>query len=769
MRTVPTAWAALETSRQREVALLIHIYAKRNGRVTLPDGWGSWTYSVGFQGNVNFTDAANYAGDWVDAHTPTTRTYAPAAIEFDASQVFRQEQIGLDPHDITLVIDPALEPFTHYVNKRWPLTFGIVIYRVHRSGTGIATVDDGHGNQVPVVDVAFVGYLDADDTLYTNSAGLEKTITAGSGASGATLKLETNWDHITKVFQREVPRPVFSIDCPKTLFSGSTRVESRRDELLQIVGTDLAVFVRNTNIGSGNATIEYGNNNYGVLNQADYALTIEAWFELNGDGSAADTNGGAHFSYCATNTFGPILTIEMNSIRSFGTSSVVLHVAGGAVTTKNYTLVTGSATIGKTHVALVADGIARRLYVNGALLDGWTEIPSSFHNNTQVLFQVYAIVQISQWARINAPRLSKTVRYTGAFTPPVTYAVDTDTVALYAMTDPDVTGLVDSSANIYLLSQIQATGAGGDSTEGKEAWFASLGELLTLTGETLTAPGINAAIACNADMGYVQIDGQVVAVAGNVISAVEWGAKPAAWFAEGLIEYTGHDAVSGLDFGFALRVLASSPRTSMSVTYGDLTLEMPPPVPIIGAVASAFGGCDRTRQTCITKHIPAGSTPPPPGAFTPGSLRVTLDLANTTTNAGHAYITIRNGTVSIMYDKPDTGQIGNIVIGSTPWDPTWTTANATLTASESYSVGLPTSPGYSVALINNGFGTPLLTQQPNAANGYALIVKTRGGAGSYDFTVSWTANAGQPVNKGNLENFGGTDIPVEHPSMESTQ
>ena len=68
MRTVPTAWSALETSRQREIALLIHIYAKRNGRVSLPDGWGSWTYSVGFQSNVDFTDLHDYAGDGIQSH-----------------------------------------------------------------------------------------------------------------------------------------------------------------------------------------------------------------------------------------------------------------------------------------------------------------------------------------------------------------------------------------------------------------------------------------------------------------------------------------------------------------------------------------------------------------------------------------------------------------------------------------------------------------------------------------------------------------------------
>jgi hypothetical protein len=208
MRTVPSAWTALEETRQPQKALLIHIYVKRDppgsnqvGRVTVPADWGSWTYSVGFQDNVSFTDLFDYAGQG----SLQTRTYVPAAIEFDASQAFRNESTSLDPHDITLIVDPSIDPFANYVNRIWPLTFGIVIYKVHRNGNAIATVDDGHGNQVPVVDVAFIGYLDADDTLDTNSAGLEVTI------EGGKLKYQTKWNHITKVLDRLVPRPIFSM------------------------------------------------------------------------------------------------------------------------------------------------------------------------------------------------------------------------------------------------------------------------------------------------------------------------------------------------------------------------------------------------------------------------------------------------------------------------------------------------------------------------------------------------------------------------------
>lgn len=493
MRTVPTAWVTVETARERQVALLIHIYAKRDGRVTLPDGWGSWAYSVGFQQDVDFTDMADYAGEG----TLQTRTYVPAAIEFDASQVFRQESTSLDPHNITLIVDPQLEPFADYVNRQWPLTFGIVIYKVYRASGAVQTVDDGHGNQIPVVDVAFIGYLDADDTLDTNSAGLEQTIDDGK------LKLETKWDHITKVFDRLVPRPVFSIDCPKALFS---------------------------------------------------------------------------------------------------------------------------------------------------------------------------------------------------------------------------------------------------------------------TGD--------AAIACNADKNYVRIDGVITAANGVLVSAAEWGAQDNGWFAQGLLEFTATDPISGLEFGFSFNIIASEKRVSDGVTYGDITLEMFPPISPVGALASAYGGCDRTRATCVTKHIPAGSLPPPSGSIPSTTLQISLQLLNTTTNAKSAIITITPTAVSIVYFRDDHNQIGNILIGATSWDPTWASnTSSSIVTDPAFALaagaGTPALPGYTAVLTNNGNGNPQIKQQPTANNGYALVVKING-QGAYDFTLSWVANAGAPVNLGNLENFGGTDIPVEHPSMETT-
>ena len=85
-------------------------------------------------------------------------------------------------------------------------------------------------------------------------------------------------------------------------------------------------------------------------------------------------------------------------------------------------------------------------------------------------------------------------------------------------------------------------------------------------------------------------------VNGVVISATEWAAQPDGWFAQGLIEYTATDPVSGSVFGFALVVTASAQRTSLGVNYGDLTLEMFPPLPVAGLVVTAYGGCDRTRR-----------------------------------------------------------------------------------------------------------------------------------------------------------------------------
>ena len=506
MRTVSSAWSALETAGERSPAYLIHIYALRNGRVTLPSGWGSWTYSVGFQGNVTFTDLYNYAGDWAtpSSSSAITRTYAPAAIEFDASQVFRQESTSLDPHSINLTFDPSLEPFADYVNRQWPLTFGIVIYKVHRNGNAVATADDGSGhNQIPVVDVIFIGYLDADDVYDANSAGLEITIEG----QPAKYKLTTKWDHITKAFDRLVPRPVYSIDCPKILFS---------------------------------------------------------------------------------------------------------------------------------------------------------------------------------------------------------------------------------------------------------------------TGPAMTS--------CNADPTYVQCSDVIVATNGVVVSSAAWGAFSLGWFAQGWLQYTATDPVSNLPFTFNLLIIAHTLRTVGSITYGDLALEMFPPLVggVVGALATAFAGCNRQRNTCVSKHIPAGSAPPPPGAFNEGTLEIALGITNTTTNAHPAVITITSTGLNITYFGTDTNQIGSIDINSTSWDPTWANLTAStiitqpgynLTGNQSFA----NSPGFKITLTNNGgaSGASIL-QQPNAGNGYTAKIKVPG-IGAYDFIIAWIANAGQPVFSGNLQNFGGTDIPITHPSLEATQ
>jgi len=522
MRIVPIAWANLETARERQVALLFHVWVRRDtngstaGRVTPPSGWGSWTYSVGFQGNVNLTDVANYAQDWSAPNTPTTRTYVPAAIEFDPSQVFRNESTALDPHDITLTVDPQLEPFADYVNRSWPLTFGITIYKVHRNSNAIATVDDGHGNQIPVVDVLFVGYLHADDTLELNSAGLELSIDPGSGGGNAKAKLTTQWDHITKALDRLVPRPVFSADCPKSLFS-------------------------------------------------------------TGNGAAVD---------------------------------------------------------------------------------------------------------------------------------------------------------------------------------------------------------------CNADMPHVLVTGTVTQMNGIVISALEWGSAANSAFAQGLVQYMATDPVSGLDFTFTLNVNASAQRTTGSVTLGDLYLEMFPQLMTNGTLVQAFLGCDRTRSTCESVHIPAGSQPAPTGTFTPGTLRISLQLIETFLgssgqNPVTAYVFITATQVWIIYGRNNSNQIGNIYFGSgtgNPWNPTWVALASRIITSPVYTlasatpalVGPPAQTGYHITLENNGPNT-FISQQPVANNGYVTIIKCPGGSpATFDFTIAWVASTGTPQNLGNLENFGGTDIPIEHPSLETT-
>jgi len=536
VRTVPLAWTALETARERQVALLFHIWIRRDaynngataGRVTPPAGWGSWTYSSGFQGNVSFTDLANYAQDWTAPNTPRTRTYVPAAIEFDAGQVFRQESTALDPHDITLTVDPTIEPFADYVNRIWPLTFGITIYKVHRSGNAVATVDNGSGTQVPVVDVLFVGYLHADDTLELNSAGLELSIDPGSGGSSARARLATQWDHITKILDRLVPRPVFSIDCPKSLFS-------------------------------------------------------------TGNGAAVD---------------------------------------------------------------------------------------------------------------------------------------------------------------------------------------------------------------CNADMPHVQVTGTVFQMNGIVISALEWGAAAAAWmtandvasspFIQGLVQYTATDPVSGLDFTFTLNVNGAAQRVVGSTTYGDLYLEMFPPLLGVGTVVAAFYGCDRTRNTCQTVHIPSGTVAAVPGTFSPGTLRISLELlstvlsADSTQNPVGAYVYITATQVRIKYMRNNSNQIGDIYLGAgtdNSWDPTWTSQGSSIITSPVYTlasaspalVGPPAQAGYHVTINSNADTEPTITQQPTATNGYVTIVRCPGGSpGIFDFTIAWVANTGTPVTIGNLSNFGGTDIPIEHPSLETT-
>ena len=214
----------------------------------------------------------------------------------------------------------------------------------------------------------------------------------------------------------------------------------------------------------------------------------------------------------------------------------------------------------------------------------------------------------------------------------------------------------------------------------------------------------------------------------------------------------------------------------LAVNYGDLTLEMFPPLPVTGLVATARGGCDRQRSTCIAKHIPVGTIPPAPGTPTPGHIDVALQLFNSVSgNAKTARVIITPTSLSILYTGTDATQIGNFAVN----DVDWTTTSMVALGSSSLITnpvfvltagvtGPPNSAGYIFTLTNDGAGSPTILQKPTAANGFTLIVRMNGQA-AYQFRVSWSPSDGSPVNFGNLENFGGTDIPIEHPTLETTK
>ncbi len=306
MITRSANYLAVECATERQVGWLFHVFAVRAGIVTLPNGWGSWCYSNGFQTAVDFTDARDYAGDGVQS-----RTYSPAAIEADDDALGMVLNGENDAQKIELVVDPSLEPLASYVNNRWPLRFGLVIYKVHRNGDELVLADD-----LPVSEIRFVGFLKSS-----------KNVFAASGR-----KLKTEWESIHGLFSRKIPGPVFSLRCTKKLFA--------------------------------------------------------------------------------------------------------------------------------------------------------------------------------------------------------------------------------------------------------------------------TGP---AALACNADKAAVLVEGTVAAMSSDVIRAIEWAAKDDGWFANGLIEYDAVDPVSGLTFTFALDVISSKKVLSGEIEYGELLVSPTPPLSPVGLTVRAYGGCDRSRETCISK------------------------------------------------------------------------------------------------------------------------------------------------------------------------
>ena len=450
MRTISANAMAAEISRARQIGWLFHFFALRDGMVTLPNGWGSWCYSSGFQGAVNFTDACDYAGDGVQS-----RSYTPAAIPPESDALAAIQDGGLDVRTINLMIDDTLDPFANYCDGKWPLRFGLVIYKVHRNGDAIALVDG-----VPVSQIRYVGFLKAT-----------KFVADTNGK-----KLTTEWASFHDVFSRKVPVPTFSLYCTKKLF---------------------------------------------------------------------------------------------------------------------------------------------------------------------------------------------------------------------------------------------ATG--------------------------------KAVLNCGADKSSVLVAGTVAAVNNDLVRATAWAAKPDGWFANGLIEYSAVDPVSGLTFGFALDVLSSRKITSDYVDYGDLLVAPRPPLPILGLTVNAYGGCDRSRETCISKHRPAGGGNANPNA---GEIDFVVVMPN-----GGA-IPIVGGAITVSATAPSSpGPDVHVEInGSTyvPSDVPFTLAPPLPVAANTLSVENVAGAGVAIS------------QQPSSGNGYTAIIGIPNTMTDFRFNVFWGSG---PL--GNLENFGGApDMPVKNPAFE---
>jgi formylglycine-generating enzyme required for sulfatase activity len=105
------------------------------------------------------------------------------------------------------------------------------------------------------------------------------------------------------------------------------------------------------------------------------------------------------------------------------------------------------------HVALVRDGDALRLYVDGALRDS-TTVPPNYWPAAKT-FRI-GLGEDPFWPRftgsVDEVRLSSVVRYSGDFNPARRFAPDADTIALWHLDEASGTVALDASANSHTLT-----------------------------------------------------------------------------------------------------------------------------------------------------------------------------------------------------------------------------------------------------------------------------------------------------------------------------
>jgi len=105
------------------------------------------------------------------------------------------------------------------------------------------------------------------------------------------------------------------------------------------------------------------------------------------------------------------------------------------------------------------------------------------------------------------------------------------------------------------------------------------------------------------------------------------------------------------------------------VNYGDLTLEMFPPLPITGLVVTAFGGATACVQPASANTFRGTSRPRP--ARDAGHIDVALQLFNSvSSNAKTARVIITPTLLTIQYSGTDSTQIGNFAVNGVDWTTT---------------------------------------------------------------------------------------------------